>query len=396
MYVVVTSLKFHFLLYFLADILAELNALNLKFQRRQVHVTQVLRMVDNTILILRSRYVTYDSQFGPTSGDFFEFLQLHAGGKDVTISGTDANDTPLIHTYQLHERPIEGQQSGGDMESLQKLAAAVVLAMIGHLRGRFHDLSSLNGTRLYKQSLYPRTAFRRERKFMEWLLSLHNLWKRDPTAPDTLPGVHWGKARKELTSFTTIMSTHHDDLDFHAALKHMLSSDDWKMAYPNIVLVWIAVAVLPLSTVECDCGFSRQNVIKSWLRGNLCDARLSDLMTISLLEYKMEWEELVTMWHGGVKKRRPAKEVVMAQGSRPTKKPKRSDAVKVAKAAAKAAAAAAREAEALAAVEAARVFEEDAAAGLVWRRKGKGKMIAIESDSEEEEEAPVDSDTDSN
>ncbi|GJP44534.1 hypothetical protein CLOM_g3922 [Closterium sp. NIES-68] len=136
-------------------------------------------------------------------------------------------------------------------------------------------------------------------------------------------GVHWGKARKELTSFTTIMSTHHDDLDFHAALKHMLSSDDWKMAYPNIVLVWIAVAVLPLSTVECERGFSRQN------------------------------------------------------------------------AAAKAAAAAAREAEALAAVEAARVFEEDAAAGPVWRRKGKGKMIAVESDSEEEEEAPVDSDTDS-
>ncbi|GJP29804.1 hypothetical protein CLOM_g19877 [Closterium sp. NIES-68] len=55
MYAVVTSLKFHFLLYFLADILAELNALNLKFQRRQVDVTQVLRMVDNTILILRSR-----------------------------------------------------------------------------------------------------------------------------------------------------------------------------------------------------------------------------------------------------------------------------------------------------------------------------------------------------
>ncbi|GJP36575.1 hypothetical protein CLOM_g21066 [Closterium sp. NIES-68] len=74
------------------------------------------------------------------------------------------------------------------------------------------------------------------------------------------------------------------------------------------------MAVLPLSTVECERGFSRQNAVKSWLRTTLCDARLGDLMTISLLEYDMDYPEIVEIWRRQ-KNRRQAKVVAYERSS---------------------------------------------------------------------------------
>ncbi|CAI7829659.1 unnamed protein product [Closterium sp. NIES-54] len=54
--------------------------------------------------------------------------------------------------------------------------------------------------------------------------------------------------------------------------------------------------VLPLSTMECERGFSRQNINKSWQRGSLKDARLEDLITMSLLNYEPDYTEVVQIW----------------------------------------------------------------------------------------------------
>ncbi|CAI7890296.1 unnamed protein product [Closterium sp. NIES-54] len=105
-----------------------------------------------------------------------------------------------------------------------------------------------------------------------------------------------------------MMASQYKDQTFHVGIKHMLRSEDWETSYPNMVRIWIALAVLPLSTVECERGFSRQNIIKSWLRGNLCNTRLTDLMSVSLLQYEPNWDEVVAAWRGA-KKRRSAKEV---------------------------------------------------------------------------------------
>ncbi|GJP84439.1 hypothetical protein CLOP_g14495 [Closterium sp. NIES-67] len=92
------------------------------------------------------------------------------------------------------------------------------------------------------------------------------------------------------------MKNHRADDDFNQGLAAMLKTRDWPKSYPNLMALWQAMAVLPLSTVECERGFSRQNVIKSWLRTSLCDARLSELMTINMLDYDMDYAEIVDIW----------------------------------------------------------------------------------------------------
>ncbi|CAI7803053.1 unnamed protein product [Closterium sp. NIES-54] len=350
----VTSLKFQFFLFFLVDVLQELNSLNLKFQRRQLDATQVRSMVQNTTLCLTSRYVEYGSTFGNNSGRLATFLKNHGSteNREVKVESIDGVGTPVTHSYVLHEDLIGKEKFGGDLTSCVEAASKFAGRTVFYIDDRMKSLKSS---------------------------SLRNLFKKKPSHPDTLPGVDWGKAAKDLTSFTTILSTHHEDMSFHDSLSQMLSTPDWESAYPNLGRLWIAVAVLPLSTVECERGFSRQNIIKSWVRGSLCDTTLGDLMTVSLLDYELNIEELVDRFYGS-KKRRPAHEVVMAEGSRPVKR-RRSHQLKKRAAASEAAAAATRareEAEEAATRERERAAEEAAWELPTWR-KGKNRATIVET-----------------
>ncbi|CAI5492736.1 unnamed protein product [Closterium sp. Naga37s-1] len=69
-----------------------------------------------------------------------------------------------------------------------------------------------------------------------------------------------------------------------------------------------ALAVLPLSSVEC----------KSWIRGSLCNARLAELMQISLLQYEMDWPGVLDTWKS-LKKIRPAQSVLFPSDDRKRK-----------------------------------------------------------------------------
>ncbi|CAI7870835.1 unnamed protein product [Closterium sp. NIES-53] len=341
----------------------------------QVDVTHVLQMVDNTRLTLRNCYLSDADDFGDGSNELSAFLSKHASSekREVKVTGTDSTGAPTTHEYTLHEQNIKGQKSGPGLDDCITLEKGYVKELLKRLKSRMKDLGSLDGAKLFTQGAYPKSHSKRQRRFLQWLEALRNLFKRKPSDPDTLPGIKWTRAQKEISSFTTIMSTHHRELSFHDGLKQMLSSPNWCTAFPNLVRLWMAVAVLPLSTVECERGFSRQNVVKSWLRGNLNDAKLGDLMTISMLKYEPDWPTLVELWRGA-KKRRPAKDVVMVHVQRPVKRTRKTLAMLAAKeAAATAAAAAAAEAAAREAATAEEVARLEEDLGPWQRRADHGK-----------------------
>ncbi|CAI7898092.1 unnamed protein product [Closterium sp. NIES-53] len=153
---------------------------------------------------------------------------------------------------------------------------------------------------------YPDDKERRAEECLEHFETLVDLFHARERA-DILPGVDKHAAKRELRTFVPVLAgSPRGEHTFQRGLAAMLRTKDWERSYPNLVCLWTAVAVLPLSTVECERGFSRQNVIKSWQRTSLCDARLSDLMCLSLVEYDMEWGKVVDLWHSS-KKRRPTR-----------------------------------------------------------------------------------------
>ncbi|CAI5493866.1 unnamed protein product [Closterium sp. Naga37s-1] len=102
-YEIVTNYKFQFCLFFLDDILADMNNLNRCFQKR-----------DSTTADLTERYLDNDKPFsGESKCWLVGFLQLHGqgGGKKVRVRGVDGEGRPINHLYTMHERQLPGHKS---------------------------------------------------------------------------------------------------------------------------------------------------------------------------------------------------------------------------------------------------------------------------------------------
>ncbi|CAI7819368.1 unnamed protein product [Closterium sp. NIES-54] len=219
MFLLATSYRFHFFMYFLADVLEQMNFLSKTFQQRQVCT------------------------------DFAERI-------------------------------------------------------VGNLERRLSDLDSLSGVRLFLPDEWPKSKSERHAQCVEWLNSPVTLFKAH-AAEDILPGINKRQAHKELRLFYSVRAAApKGERTFHDGLTAILKTSDWRESYPNLVQLWVAVVVIPLSTVECEWGFSRQNVIKSWLRSGLKDARLVDLMCMSLMPYEPQYDEVVEIWRS-YRKRKP-------------------------------------------------------------------------------------------
>ncbi|GJP63009.1 hypothetical protein CLOP_g20062 [Closterium sp. NIES-67] len=307
LYEIVTSFKVQYMLYFLADILEELNHLNTRFQQRQVDMTVVSSLVDNTCNRITDRYIkcgggVYFGNGG--SVRLGEFLQAHGSpnNRRVCVQGVDNKGNAQSFEYVLHERMVDGHTSESDLDSCAVVCRKFAVELVGSVRGRLRSLSDMEGCKLYKAKTYPLDDEMRLARCKQWLKQNHGLFG------GKLPGFDNNKAVQELWVFTAAMMSQYKDDGFHQGLALTLDNNEWQRSYPYILRLWQALAVLPLSTVECERGFSKQNLIKSWERGCLGDDTLGDLMRCSLLQYNIEWFDVVAVFRGE-KPRRPLRDL---------------------------------------------------------------------------------------
>ncbi|CAI7895321.1 unnamed protein product [Closterium sp. NIES-54] len=315
MYQMVTSYRFHFMLRFLADVLEQLNVLSKTFQHLQIDLHAVQGQIRRTTTHINSRYVDCGDDFGGSlSEKLSPFIARHGpnGVRRVEVEWGPMSDA-WTSARRWRSPSCITWMSGSQSESLVHNLA--------------ESLDKLSGVKLFMPDEWPHGRQERSMVCTEHLESLKTLFKAqecDEIVPGTTcvqslayvvyflvhahsrtPGVNKKKAFKELRSFRTVLAgAPKSERKFYPGLSAMLRSPDWEDAYPNLVKLWMAVAVLPLSTVECERGFSRQNIIKSWLRGAIKDARLSDLICMALLPYKPDWMEVVKIWRA-YKKRKP-------------------------------------------------------------------------------------------
>ncbi|GJP77826.1 hypothetical protein CLOP_g8164 [Closterium sp. NIES-67] len=302
------SFKFHFCLNFLADILAELNTLNRFFQRRTVDITLVTQEVDRTVTYIKHRYIEYGERFGGgLNKQLDKFLARYKEGRgSLEVHGIAADGSPCTHKFELTLSRIPGHAFGGTPSDCEDLCTAFAKETVGCLEGRLWDMKRMEGSKLYKVDQWPKKTEVRERRCRKW--AEQNMALFD----NKLPGVELRAMELELKTFCHIMKTHRKDDDFAQGLANMMKTKDWSKSYPNLMRMWQALAVLPLSTVECERGFSRQNVIKGWHRTSLCDATLGELMTISMLDYDMDYPQIVEKWRR-IRHRRQARNVEFEQ-----------------------------------------------------------------------------------
>ncbi|CAI5529521.1 unnamed protein product [Closterium sp. Naga37s-1] len=177
---VVTSFKFHWLIRFLADVLWELIALNKRFQQRQVDVTLVAHIVEQTRMRLKTRYSLRDPAHHFGSGDKMqlqEFIKRHQAmdKREMKAEGVDGDGNPVYFVYELHEHCLPGHETDGDVTACVELSIKFVRAVDVKLEWRMRDLNLLEGMKLFRTASYVSDDSKRVETFKKWLGLLHKL-----------------------------------------------------------------------------------------------------------------------------------------------------------------------------------------------------------------------------
>ncbi|CAI5474091.1 unnamed protein product [Closterium sp. Yama58-4] len=146
-----------------------------------VDVTLVAHIVQQTRMRLKTRYSLRDPAHHFGSGDKMqlpEFIQRH-GTKDkreMKAEGVDGDGNPVTFEFTLHERPLPGHETEGDVTACVELSIKYVRAIDKEREWRMRDLELLEGSKLFRTASYVSDDTKRLETFKKWLGQLHKLY----------------------------------------------------------------------------------------------------------------------------------------------------------------------------------------------------------------------------
>jgi len=103
--------------------------------------------------------------------------------------------------------------------------------------------------------------------------------KNDDVSTTLKPLIDIDKLRAQWPAFRIFMADHCRDMDFAGACANIIN--DQSAAFSEFAILACIAIVLPLSSVNCERGFSLMNAIKTKFRTRLNDDTLSVLMRIA-------------------------------------------------------------------------------------------------------------------
>ncbi|CAI5533007.1 unnamed protein product [Closterium sp. Naga37s-1] len=173
MFLLATSYRFHFFMYFLADVLEQLNILNRAFQQRQPSLSDRCLQLDlvslhgqikRTTTHIESRYVDCGDDFGGGFSRWLSpFIERYGPGKDreVTVEGPDSDGRPATFKFTLHEDKVKGYEGPCDHDACVEACTDFAERIVANLESRLSDLDSLSGVRLFLPDEWPKSKLER-------------------------------------------------------------------------------------------------------------------------------------------------------------------------------------------------------------------------------------------
>ncbi|MCO5567614.1 hypothetical protein L7F22_021308 [Adiantum nelumboides] len=290
--------KVLFVIHLLADVLHDLNVLNKHFQEDNVDIASISAYIEVTLSSLRRKFLEDD--FGKGTKFLKKFMSdtEDCSLRHVNESGVEFVHSLLYETIPGKDKDNEPLDRGsGDVESCKQLAINFVQKVIECINERFPYVYFLNATKLFSPQFYPKDDKRskssgeREKKVSAWLSRL--LDKVGAQLVDAQG------CEAELLAFTDTLYYACESMTMKDAWQLFASNINWQRTYPNLLKLWQLVLVLPVSSVSCERGFSKQNAIKTSTRQCLKVDTLESLMRISLVgpnKDAIDWMAVYKIW----------------------------------------------------------------------------------------------------
>ncbi|CAI5518445.1 unnamed protein product [Closterium sp. Naga37s-1] len=173
LYALVTSYRFRFLLFFIADVLEQLNILNRAFQHKEIK---------RTTSHIESRYVDCGDDFGAgVSERLSPFLSRHGpgGNREVTAEGVDSDGRPARFKFKLHEDELEEFEGPANHDGCVDVCTEFVEKIVHELVSQLGDLEGMSGAKLFTPDEWPLERGERNMRCLQRLESLVTLFKAD-------------------------------------------------------------------------------------------------------------------------------------------------------------------------------------------------------------------------
>ena len=88
--------------------------------------------------------------------------------------------------------------------------------------------------------------------------------------------------KEEWVIFKQLMSKNFSDLSIQGMAKKVLNPSEMQDQFPQMLKLLTIALTVPVSSVDCERGFSKQNLIKTKIRAKLKTENVSTLMKMSV------------------------------------------------------------------------------------------------------------------
>jgi hypothetical protein len=258
-------------------------------------------LIDLAIINLSCKFLRdANTRISFTEGTTYlsKFLECSKSGY---LKNSDKDGDEYLHELIFKEVPFANEVPekrraqgmrpciDGSLDACITLTKDYIQAIVDGLNARFPDLPLFNATKLFSPCHYAGDTSIREANAKRWLDKL-----LDHLQPDSN---HDGNGNVlfdrngcncEFYGFIDTMHLNCESFTMQEAWRVFCRMKDWQVSFPNIMKLWQAILVIPVSTVQCERGFSKQNTIKDIGRSNLSVEMLDALMRVSLTGPKIE------------------------------------------------------------------------------------------------------------
>ena len=207
----------------------------------------------------------------------------HAPGPRLAGFLSDVPDTPTEYFYFKEQRISD---SAAQRQHFEKSKIGFLDAFVANLNSRFPaaDTTLLTSFSVLDPQKLPGEADLPTYGNAE----LDTLCEHYGSAKVTNDGCELPAAldseevKDEWVMFKQLISKNFRSCTIQVLLQRLTDNQTLSLQYPNITKLLTIALTLPVSTVDCERGFSRHNLIKTRLRSRLLTKYFSTLMKIAI------------------------------------------------------------------------------------------------------------------
>lgn len=264
----IRSYNFIASLYMFSDVLPPLASLSRAFQRKDVNFTVVKPLVNGTLAAINA--------LRATPGEHFQCLSSVIA--ELEEYGVNPPSDSQVENYK------------------RNVYDKYLKTLADHITYRFPDMDLLEAFSLFDASTIPEELESHGSHSQSELRVLI-----DRYGPHSV--INGEESKSELKVFNSVVAANSQlkQLPPRELMTHILSTTEIQAMFPNLSKLAAIGLLLPMSTVDCERGFSALSRIKTNLRNRLSSRILNDLMTITVEgppPSEFPYEQACDIWAG--------------------------------------------------------------------------------------------------